>query len=1778
MMITVLVTSVMVISSSAASTIGEFEIDGNLTDSAPGVPYDWDTLPGAVVFKDPDANSGCPAGDDDIFGGSSVEEEPGEWIFDCGSVPQKDDFLEAGIGTRKIAGDTWLYLYFIRKFDGGSAVLNYEFNRSNDTFDNDGDPATPEVPVRTPGDLLFNLEVANGGSQTTVEVFEWDGNEETGNWVQIVSGTPVQGTDWDVATNANPNDNKGRFTFAELALRLEAFGVTPTCPGLGKAWVKSNSTFDFENGVLKDRTVRKDVPLSNCAVKDWSFTLSPHGIAGVTVQAVYTVAGGETRTIQLLDPDGDGTYSATDNQIPPGAMSFHFEVLNGDLLIWQSPEGSESFVEGERKTNEGALAFDIELSPDQAENFVGDPHVFTAKVTDIATGAGLPNVPVNFALTNGTPDGCGSLAPTSGLTDANGEISTTVTSATPCTTDVVAWINGTQPGASAALDAGEANDVSSKAFAVYALTVTPPTATNEAGKEHTFGVLLTKDTGSGPAGLPGVTVGLSLDAPDGSDAQFTEINGAPSSGTEASCVTFADDPQTSANEAGTCVVKIIATTPGDLTLNASYTASDSSGSTKVIEGSADKAFHAFDLSIAGGGQTNLTGQEHTFTILLTRDTGGGPEGYAGQTVDLSLDPGATDAHFIEINGAPASGTESTCVTLADDPETEADEAGTCSVTITSNEAGTATLTASWETELDSGTVSLTEEATKQFSAFDIEIEGGGQTNEVGTEHTFTVRLTRDDGEGPVGYPGQVVTLTLDPGTTDAHFTEINGVAASGTEATCLTQSDDPATEADEAGICVVKITASEPGTATLTANWEGEVSSGPVEVEESVTKQFIDFELTVTPPEAQNEIGREHTFLVTLTQDTGSGPVALAGQTVTLALNPGDSDAHFVSINGESASGTQATCVTREDDPATTEVDETGTCSVTITASTAGTATLTASWQTELDSGTVTREDTATKSFLDFALTVNPPKAFNRVGEPHTFTVLLTKNTGGGSIGFGGQTVSLVLDPGVTDAHFTEINGQPASGTEADCVTMLDDPETPADEGGICLVTIASSTAGSVTLTATWQDEIGGATVTRTDTAEKIFLSISLTKTACPASTSPSGGIVDYAIAFSIGGSSLTNATVVDALPNEVEFVSASQIGGVTPTHSDGTVTWSFPTLPAGSYSGTIRARVADDAALGSEVTNTVTLDADEIAPETATHTLTVSDAGRAGSSRAFGISLDLLGSELIPATPDSDTTNPGEVLSIPDPFGSDTPLLKLLSVSESDDSTADQEAHSSTATALGVDLNVPGVLHLKADTVVAKTTSQASATSAGSSRGGSLIQGLVINDVNYGAVSEPTTVLVRDPLSGDVLAEVHLLETTRSGAAAGEAQPNANTEFASGIAVNGIHVIVHLADLLDLIVSHADSSAEFPSGLGCDGQIPAVSGSAYALGINLKPDSDDGIDLGAVKVAEVDLPITGGEDHATLADVSVPGIVTASVAAARTEGEITDGDDEDTVPVEATSESHVANLNLLDGTVRAQAVDVISHTEAGATPEGKTTIAGLEIGGTDVCGALGLTSICTPEPNTELLIPGGPILVVLNEQIPEPGGLTVNGVHIWILGRDNPLGLPVGADIVISNAHSDAHPAGSITIDDSPETINVRALSAPSAKQLGKLEVPRVFAVPVAVPVDPQVDVPTISVPEILQDPGSVVEDLSDLALPEEVLSDATQLVETLTNPEALLEALADPATLFEGLTDPAAAIQALAEATGVVLEEEPAEEGVEQADLTPEQMTARLLRLVGL
>src|SRR5437773_9189667 len=91
----------------AGSTAGSFEIDGNLTVDhvvPPAEPIDWfsNPFPAALTtFIDGRGQT------DEIFGMGSKENDQSTWICTTGSVPAKDDFVNAIsiIGAASVAGE-----------------------------------------------------------------------------------------------------------------------------------------------------------------------------------------------------------------------------------------------------------------------------------------------------------------------------------------------------------------------------------------------------------------------------------------------------------------------------------------------------------------------------------------------------------------------------------------------------------------------------------------------------------------------------------------------------------------------------------------------------------------------------------------------------------------------------------------------------------------------------------------------------------------------------------------------------------------------------------------------------------------------------------------------------------------------------------------------------------------------------------------------------------------------------------------------------------------------------------------------------------------------------------------------------------------------------------------------------------------------------------------------------------------------------------------------------------------------------------------------------------------------------------------------------------------------------------------------------------------------------------------------------------------------------------------------------------------------------------------
>jgi hypothetical protein len=339
--------------------------------------------------------------------------------------------------------------------------------------------------------------------------------------------------------------------------------------------------------------------------------------------------------------------------------------------------------------------------------------------------------------------------------------------------------------------------------------------------------------------------------------------------------------------------------------------------------------------------------------------------------------------------------------------------------------------------------------------------------------------------------------------------------------------------------------------------------------------------------------------------------------------------------------------------------------------------------------------------------------------------------------------------------------------------------------------------------------------------------------------------------------------------------------------------------------------------------------------------------------------------------------------------------------------SGAEDEA---VATVADVNLVVAGV-PVTAKVVSARSDSTASGSTAQSSIDGSQVVGLKVGTAVAQDYSSPTVVSVVN-LLGVKVAEISVLEqVNRSGAAVGGAagaQPQSGL-FNSGIGVNGLHIRL-LDGTADIIVAHANSAAAFPTLSPCASTGSYLVGSAFVANEVL----DYPTGPTTVSVVPVTLGSAGGSQSgaANALDLAVIG-ATSGTGTADTSGVLS--------PLMVDSDAAVQKLVLKNGATTALSANVIqAHASVNGAAIG-TTIAKLVIGGTDVCAALGLSAICTPPPNTKLLDLSKTLTIVLNEQLSNSGVLTVNAVHIYVLGAGNPLGLPVGSDLIISSATAGA-------------------------------------------------------------------------------------------------------------------------------------------------------------
>ena len=306
------------------STVGSFEIDGNVVDSPSGEPIDWSldaagNIPNPALPNRTDYVDGSGQGDT-IFGLGSKELEPGGWTCVTGSTPPKTDILKGSVAFRSIGSKRFMYVDFFRSGTGGDAHMDYEFSQSREP-----NPACPDVPKRTQGDVVITFDTDTGGKVINVRAFSWVGNATSGTFTELALGS--KGLLWDAAVNIpNAIPGVGDGAFGEAVINLTDSPINLQCPEF--AYMKTRSSTAITSD-LKDRT----------AVQTVSFRDHPE-LANATGSAfgIFVSALGTSQTIASVSSSqhGVGSNRNEDRLLSVAVPPTDGSIARGDVLFVSS--------------------------------------------------------------------------------------------------------------------------------------------------------------------------------------------------------------------------------------------------------------------------------------------------------------------------------------------------------------------------------------------------------------------------------------------------------------------------------------------------------------------------------------------------------------------------------------------------------------------------------------------------------------------------------------------------------------------------------------------------------------------------------------------------------------------------------------------------------------------------------------------------------------------------------------------------------------------------------------------------------------------------------------------------------------------------------------------------------------------------------------------------------------------------------------------------------------------------------------------------------------------------------------------------------------------------------------------------------------------------------------------------------------------------------------------------------------------------------------------------
>lgn len=257
-----------------------FEIDSDvegadLVVDTPADHFDWGNV---NELRQVDSESG--SGDDAFGQGSKEDTEVPSTV--TGSIPpNKSDLKTFGVYLENDGDSRYMHLFWHRVQDpSGTTNMDFEFNQGSA-----GVSANEVTPVRVPGDVLIQYDLANGGTVPELFMSTWiDGTEEPPMICEATNKFPcwsakVNLSLADLATGSintvfiDAADSDGLSetgidprTFGEATIDFSALAASQGagCTSFGSAYLKSRSSDSFSSA-LKDFIAPISVNADNCA-------------------------------------------------------------------------------------------------------------------------------------------------------------------------------------------------------------------------------------------------------------------------------------------------------------------------------------------------------------------------------------------------------------------------------------------------------------------------------------------------------------------------------------------------------------------------------------------------------------------------------------------------------------------------------------------------------------------------------------------------------------------------------------------------------------------------------------------------------------------------------------------------------------------------------------------------------------------------------------------------------------------------------------------------------------------------------------------------------------------------------------------------------------------------------------------------------------------------------------------------------------------------------------------------------------------------------------------------------------------------------------------------------------------------------------------------------------------------------------------------------------------------------------------------------------------------